>query len=129
MKKAVLWCVALLATSCYEVERNCENFHTGTFSFTQVVGTEVMQSTFVRDELYEVELFKGKKDTATIRWINACECVLTKLNPTSNQDKRPISIKIIKTEGDRYTFEYALVGDLKNKQRGEIVKVSDDLEF
>lgn len=116
-------------SSCYTVERECDKFHTGTFTFTQVIGTELMQSTFVRNEMYEIELFQEKKDTATIRWINPCECVLTKLNPTSNQDKRPISIKIIKTEGDRYTFEYALVGDLKNKQRGEIVKVSDALEF
>lgn len=119
----------LLCSSCYEVERNCEKFHTGTFNFTQVIGTELMQSTFVRDNEYEIELFQEKKDTATIRWINPCECVLTKLNPTSNQDKRPISIKIIKTDGNRYTFEYALVGDLKNKQRGEIIKVSDKLEF
>lgn len=129
MKKYFFIGFILLFSSCYEVERDCEKFHTGTFTFTQVIGAELMQSTFVRDEIYEIELFQNKKDTASIRWINSCECVLTKLNPTSNQDKRPISIKIIKTKGNQYTFEYALVGDLKNKQRGEIVKISDALEF
>jgi hypothetical protein len=49
---------------------------------------------------------------------------LTKLNPISNQDKRPIQIKIISTQKDSYTFEYSLVGDSKNTQRSTIQKIN-----
>ena len=55
-------------------------------------------------------------------WVKA-ECILTKLNPSSNQEKRPIQIKIISTQDKNYTFEYSLVGDSKNTQRGTIQKI------
>lgn len=112
---------------CYNVERNCQNFHTGTFQFQQIIGDQLQSSTFLRTKDLEVEYFNTKIDSASIRWINDCECVLTKLNPTSNQDKRPISIKIISTQGNEYFFEYTLVGNQKNKQRGTILKLSEDL--
>ena len=86
-------------------------------------------STFTRDSLYEIERFEGKIDTASIRWVNDCECIITKLNPTSNQDKRPIAIKIISTSQKEYVFEYSLVGDQNNKQRGTIQKISDELLY
>jgi len=118
-----------LFLSCYSVERNCEEFHRGTFQFKQIIGNQLQTSTFLRSENLEIEYFNEKIDSARIRWINPCECVLTKLNPISNQDKRPISIKILTTneDEDEYVFEYTLVGDQKNKQRGRIVKLSDEL--
>tara|TARA_B110000027_G_scaffold47305_1_gene51929 strand:- start:76 stop:333 length:258 start_codon:yes stop_codon:yes gene_type:complete len=85
----------------------------------------MLQSTFVRDKNYEVETFEEKIDSASIRWINPCECILTKLRPTSNQDKRPLSIKILTTNKNQYDFEYAVVGDTKYKQRGTVTKISD----
>jgi len=84
-------------------------------------------STFLRSENLEIEYFNEEIDSASIRWINPCECVITKLNPVSNQDKRPISIKILTTNKNEYVFEYTLVGDQKNKQRGTIIKLSDTL--
>lgn len=117
----------LLFSSCYTVERNCEDFHKGTFQFQQIIGEQLQTSTFLRSENLEVEYFNSTVDSASIRWINPCECVLTKLNPTSNQDKRPISIKILTTNENEYVFEYTIVGDQKNKQRGKIVKLSDQL--
>ena len=88
-----------------------------------VTGSLFTTVTFVL-ELFEVELFEGKIDTSSIRWVNDCECILTKLNPNNNQEKRPIQIRIISTKGDRYTFEYSLVGDSKNRQRGSIQKIN-----
>ena len=116
--------VLILFQSCYTVERNCLPFHTGTFEFTQIIKNEMKTSTFTRDSLYEIEQFEGKIDTASIRWVNDCECILTKLNPTSNQEKRPIQIKIISTTQNSYVFEYSLVGDAKNTQRGTIQKIN-----
>lgn len=112
---------------CYSVERNCAPFHTGTYQFQQIIGDRLETSIFLRTTDLEIEYFNTKIDSASIRWINPCECVLTKLNPTSNQDKRPISIKILTTTDSTYVFEYALVGDQKNKQRGMISKISDEL--
>ena len=122
--KRMLLGVLILFQSCYTVERNCLPFHTGTFEFTQIIKNEMKTSTFTRDSLYEIEQFEGKIDTASIRWVNHCECILTKLNPTSNQEKRPIQIKIISTTQNSYVFEYSLVGDAKNTQRGTIQKIN-----
>ncbi len=79
---------------------------------------------FERNDSLEIEFFEGKSDTASIRWVNACECILTKLNPTTNQEKKPVQIRILKTDKKSYTFEYNLVGDSKNKQRGTIIKLN-----
>jgi hypothetical protein len=114
----------VLFISCYSLERDCNAFHEGEFKFTQIVNGEMKSSFFTRDANYEIERYEGKIDTATIRWVNDCECILTKLNPTSNQDKRPIQIRILSTQDNRYTFEYSLVGYPKNKQRGTIEKIN-----
>ena len=115
--------LTLLFFSCYSLERDCLPFHQGEFKFTQIINGEMKSSYFTRNATYEIERFEGAIDTATIRWVNDCECILTKLNPTSNQDKRPIQIRILSTEDNSYTFEYSLVGDSKNKQHGTIEKI------
>ena len=110
--------------SCYSLERDCKSFQQGEFKFTQIIDGEIKNSYFTRDSIYEIELFESKIDTASIRWVNDCECILTKLKPIDNQDKRPIQIRIISTKDNEYTFEYSLVGDSTNKQRGTIHKVN-----
>lgn len=127
MKKITTLLALMLLSSCYSVDRNCADFHYGTFQFQQVIGDQLQTSTFLRTQELEVEYYNNTIDSASIRWINPCECILTKLNPVSNQDKRPIAIKIISTTKNAYVFEYALVGDQKNKQRGTIQKISDSL--
>ena len=116
--------ILVLFISCYSLERNCKPFQQGEFKFTQIINGEIKSSYFTRDSVFEIELFEGKIDTSSIRWVNDCECILTKLNPNNNQEKRPIQIRIISTKGDRYTFEYSLVGDSKNRQRGSIQKIN-----
>ena len=108
--------------SCYSVERDCMEFHKGSFEFSTLINGEIKTSYFTRTEDLEIEYYEGKIDSARIRWVNNCECILTKLNPKSNQDKRPVQIKILSTEGKSYTFEYSLVGQSDNKQRGTIKK-------
>ena len=116
--------ILVLFISCYSLERDCKPFQQGEFKFTQIINGEIKSSYFTRDSVFEIELFEGKIDTSSIRWVNDCECILTKLNPNNNQEKRPIQIRIISTKGDRYTFEYSLVGDSKNRQRGSIQKIN-----
>ena len=113
----------LLFYSCYSVNRDCKYFHTGSFEFSTLINGEIKTSYFSRTENIEIETYEGKTDSASIRWVNDCECILTKLNPKSNQDKRPVQIKILSTEGNAYTFEYSLVGKSANRQRGTIKKI------
>lgn len=123
MKPAFVFFFLLCFASCYQVERNCTPFHEGVFEFRTVVNGTLKTSRFERYKDYEVEFYEGQVDTADIRWVNDCECILTKRNPISNQDKRPIRIEILTTQKNEYTFEYALVGDTKNVQRGTIQKI------
>ena len=110
--------------SCYTVERDCINFHTGKFEFSSIVNGTLKTSYFIRTEKLEIETYDGKIDSASIRWVNDCECILTKLNPVSNQDKRPVQIKILSTTANSYVFEYSIVGKADNKQRGTIIKIN-----
>ena len=68
-------CLIFISLSCYQVERNCIPFHEGTFEFTTIVNGSLKTSIFERNELYEIEFFEGKIDTANIRWVNDCECI------------------------------------------------------
>ena len=89
MKKIILILpLLLLLISCYNQERNCKDFKTGEFSFTQTIDSIPQTSTFVRTEKLQIETFKGKTDTASIRWINDCEYVLLKLHPKNRQEKK-----------------------------------------
>ena len=110
--------------SCYNAERNCTDFHYGEFEFkTYVEGVEKI-SKFKRNNDFEIEIFEDKTDSAKIKWISDCEFILTKINPLNNQEKKPISIKIISTYKNSYTFEYHLVGYKKNTQRGVVSKIN-----
>lgn len=122
MKKLFLLIIAFAFVGCYNQERNCADFKTGSFSFEQEINGEKHISTFVRTEQYEIETYKGKTDTATIRWINDCEYILQKLHPKNMAEKKAVQMKILSTTTNGYTFEYNIVGDV-NKQKGEIKKI------
>lgn len=117
----ILLCSFLLF-SCYEAERNCTHFKTGTFTYEALVGTEVLTTTFVRNDSIEIDYFKGKADTSSIRWINDCEYIVKKINPKNRSEEKAIHMKILTTEGDSYLFEYNIVGDYK-KQKGTVNKI------
>ena len=122
MKKiSVLLCAVGLA-SCYQQERNCNDFRTGTFVFEQEINGKKHTSTFVRTEDLQIETYEGKTDTASVRWINDCEFVVQKLHPKNMAEEKAIHMKILTTNKEGYIFEYNLVGD-SNKQRGEIKKI------
>ena len=113
---------AMLLQSCYQQERNCVDFRTGTFEFETFLDGELAKTTFVRNDSIEIETFRGKKDTAIIRWINDCEYILRELRPESRAEKKAIHFKILTTDKDVYTFEYGLV-DAAKKQRGTAKKI------
>ncbi|HET8887108.1 MAG TPA: DNA topoisomerase IV, partial [Salinimicrobium sp.] len=114
--------IAFTFVGCYKQERNCNKFRTGKFTFESYLDGELQKTTFVRNDSIEIDFFQGKSDTASIRWINNCEYILTNLNPKNMAQKKPLHIKILTTDGNSYVFEYGLVGETE-KQKGTIVKV------
>ncbi|MDN3723437.1 DNA topoisomerase IV [Aequorivita sp. SDUM287046] len=106
----------LLLTSCYNKERDCSDFKTGTFEFEALSGTEVFKTTIIRKDSIEIDYFDGKSDTSSVRWINDCEYVLEKLNPKNQAEKKAIHIKILATDKNTYTFEFREVGKTKTSK-------------
>ena len=122
MQRSLFLLLLLFITSCYQPERDCEKFKTGTFEFQSYLEGELVKTTFVRNDSMEVDYFRGKSDTSSVRWINNCEYVLRNKHPKNRSEEKPIHIKILTTKGNTYTFEYGLVGESK-KQKGTAVKV------
>ncbi|MDR5590142.1 DNA topoisomerase IV [Christiangramia sp. SM2212] len=125
MKRIIPFAAIFLFYSCFDAERNCEDFKTGTFEFETYINGELQTSRFIRNDSIEIEKYQGKTDTSSIRWINDCEYILKNLNPKGMAEEKPIHIKILTTKNNSYKFEYGQVGDPK-KARGEVIKVSED---
>ena len=104
--------------SCSFPEKDCKKFKTGNFEFkTEIDGKEYV-SYFQRSDSTEIEVFNGVTDTSSVRWVSDCEFILKNINP--KKSKKSITMKILSTENDSYTFEYSIVGDDSNKKRGKV---------
>ncbi|MGV6828057.1 MAG: DNA topoisomerase IV [Flavobacteriales bacterium] len=124
MKRLLLLLLLCCLQSCYQIERNCVDFKTGTFEFKKLVGTEIQTTTFVRNDSIEIDYYKGRADTSSIRWINDCEYIVKNRNPKKMSEKDPIHMKILTTTEMGYTFEFNIVGKSK-KQQGTVTKIKD----
>ena len=109
--------ICFLCMSCYQVERDCAAFKTGTFEFNYVVDGEERTGRFVRTETLNIDYFEGKIDSASIRWINDCEYIQKTINPKSMSEEQAIHMKIISTTDSTYTFEYMLAVKKDNERR------------
>ena len=124
MKKIILLPLLLLMFSCYNEERNCKDFKTGKFRFDHEVDGVKKTTLFERNDSLEIETFEGKTDTASVRWVNDCEYILTKLHPKNRAEAQSIDMKILTTSENTYTFEFGMVG-VPQKQRGTVTKLAD----
>lgn len=122
--KFILLLFSFTLLSCYQPERNCSKFKTGTFEFETLVGTEILKTTFVRTDSLEIDYFEGKADTSSIRWLNDCEFIVKHLNPKNMAEKKAMHMKILTTDGDQYLFEYNIVGETR-KEKGTAKKITD----
>lgn len=116
-------CILLLASSCYTVERNCNDFKTGTFEFTYEINGETKTGKSVRTDTLNVDYYDNVIDTFTIRWVTECEFIGRKLHPIDYADSKPIQMKIISTTEDSYLLEYSLLEDPSTKKRGTVKKI------
>lgn len=115
--------ILFLLTSCYSVDRDCQNFKMGEFEFTYKLNDTIQRSLFTRTLDYEIEEFNNVIDSSSISWVNDCEFVLTKVNPKTNQEKRPVRIKIIRTYENSYDFEYSSVNEPIIIKRGTVIRI------
>lgn len=119
IKSLLLLC---LCFSCYQAERQCSDYKTGSFESTITIADIDYVSVFTRNDTLQVETFEGKTDSSTVRWINDCEVIFKTINPERMVDKKDIHLKILSTTDSTYTFEYSYVGD-PNKQKGIARKI------
>ena len=117
--------ILILFTSCYSVNRDCNDFKTGKFEFTYELNDTIQKSTFTRTLNYEIEEYNGVIDSSAISWVNNCEFILTKLNPRTNQEKRPVKVKILRTYEDSYDFEYSNINEPILIKRGKVKRIND----
>lgn len=125
MRIVVLSALLLLFTGCFSPDRNCKDFQTGTFSFTSIVLGDTLTTKFIRTDTIEVDYYLNRVDSSSVRWLNDCECIVKKIRPLSYQESKAVHMKILTTKDNTYTFEYNLVGDSANKQRGVVTKLSN----
>ncbi|SHL39332.1 hypothetical protein SAMN05444387_0488 [Flavobacterium pectinovorum] len=122
MKKIIFLLPLVTLFSCYNAEHNCKDFKTGKFKFEFEVNGVKKTTVFERKDNIEIETFEGKTDTSTIRWVSDCEYVLQKKHPKNMAEEKAISMKILNTSKDSYTFEFGMVGS-EEKQRGKVYKI------
>lgn len=117
MKRIVIIFIVLTAMSCYQTERHCKQFKTGTF-FSEITIDDILyKSEFSRTDDLQIEVYNGKSDSAEVRWINDCEVIFKTINPKNMAAKKDIHLKILTTTDSSYTYEYSYVGETK-KQKG-----------
>ncbi|MEO8933422.1 MAG: DNA topoisomerase IV [Xanthomarina sp.] len=122
MKYLSIILVLMMLTSCYQVERNCLNYQTGTFFSEITIDNEVFKSVFTRTKDLQIETYDNKVDSTHVRWINDCEVVFRTIHPKNMAEQKDIHLKILVTTDSTYTFEYSYVGE-KTKQKGIATKI------
>ena len=112
----------LCFSSCYQIERNCQDFKTGTFQSTISIDGTTYTSEFTRTEKLQIERFNTKTDSASVRWVNDCEMIFKTINPKNRAEQKDVHLKILTTTKDTYRFEYGYVGS-SIKQKGEAKRI------
>ncbi|MBL7473484.1 hypothetical protein [Robertkochia sediminum] len=113
----------ILMQSCYQNTRDCSKFKTGEFVFKYTLEGVEKESRFIRTDSMEYDFYDDHIDTNTVKWVNDCEFIVKKVNPANMQEAKPLHFRILSTSEESYNFEYSLLGDLKNKQRGTAYRI------
>ncbi len=106
-----------------QLECTTKEFKTGFFLFTQETNGKKEITSFERTDKFQVETYKGRTDSASVRWVNDYEFILQKLHPRNMVERKAISMRILSTKDKTYTFEYCFVGESK-KQIGIVTKTN-----
>ncbi|MGB5981544.1 MAG: DNA topoisomerase IV [Nonlabens sp.] len=110
MRFLLLSVLLLSFSNCYENPRECTDFRTGTFEWTQESGGKLLTTTFKRTEEYQIETYEGVTDTSKVEWVNDCEWRIIPIDPKTNAESRAYLFKIMRTDEDSYDFEFTQSG-------------------
>lgn len=110
-------------SGCYQNERECVKYRTGSFKSSIIIDNIDYTSTFIRSDTLQIETFENKTDSANVRWINDCEMIFRTINPKSMAERKDVHVKILSTTDSSYVFEYSYVGKT-NKQKGIAIKIN-----
>lgn len=97
-------------------------FKTG--KFKTYVGKRKDSSFFYRNDKFQIETYRNKKDTFEISWKSNFEYQLLKINPTSKLDSTPFIVKINAIKQDSYEFKGYYLGS-NFKQDGISYKLKE----
>lgn len=128
MKTFLYSFISITLFSCYQAERNCKDFKTGTFEFTYTQDGNEKIGKFVRTQEYTIEYYDNKIDTSSVRWINDCEFITKKMHPSNSREQRAIHMKILKTSEDSYTFEYKYAVKEPNKKERVVKGIAKKID-
>ena len=104
-------------------ERECRDFHFGSFYTETSVNGINYKSNFSRDNSnIQIEEFEGSIDSSYVKWVNDCEMILSRINPKKMNEKKNILIKILTTSDSSYTYEYSYLGQSK-KFKAKAIKI------
>ena len=119
--RIILLLMAFLLVSCYNIERNCKDYKTGSYFSEVVIDSVIYKSEFTRNTDIQVEYYDKKVDSSEVRWINDCEMVFKTINPKNRAERKDVHLKILTTTDSSYMFEYSYVGE-RLKQKGVAYK-------
>jgi hypothetical protein len=109
--------------SCVEQpERNCLEHHSGEY-WVIIEQDGLADSTLIqRSADMQIEIYRQKRDTSFVRWLNDCEFVLQMANPKNMQEEKALQFKILSTTDSTYSFEYSLVNSKNRALEGMAIK-------
>jgi hypothetical protein len=116
--------LVLLISGCYQAQLDCKSFKTGTYLSEITIQGKKQFTKSIRTDKMVIETYKGKTDTASIRWVNDCEFILTKLHPKNMAEQNAVSIRIRSTTKNSYTFDYGIVGN-PHREQGKATKLAN----
>ena len=115
--------LGMSALSCVEQpERNCLEHRNGEY-WVIVENDGKMDTTSIsRSQNIQIEVYKQKRDTSYVRWLNDCEFVLQLANPKNKNEENPLRFKLLTTTDSSYTFEYSIAKSKGRALQGVAVK-------
>ena len=123
MKIIGLLLILIASVSCYDSERKCADYKTGSYYSETVIDDIIYTSKFTRSDTLQIETYKDHVDSTKVRWINDCEVIFKTINPKNMAERKDIHLKILTTTDTSYTFEYSYVGKVI-KQKGTAYRLS-----
>lgn len=103
-------------------QRNCLEHHTGEYWIIIEQNGKADSTLIQRSADTQIEVYRQKRDTSYVRWLNDCEFVLQMANPKNMQEEKALRFKILTTTDTTYTFEYSLVNSKNRALQGMAIK-------